>query len=132
MIDPALIEGHPVSQLAAKWLEWAKSPRNSTSSLLSLLLLYLEGLPNDNHWREEIKTAAYRLVQRPPQYAAALMVGDQEEFQKDQEENEDQWAALKPHLDILYREIKEAKTLPEVGNVLLENMFNSLQHLSDN
>jgi hypothetical protein len=133
MIDHKLIDQHPASQLAAQCLKSLKEPENSTTPLLQLTIAYLEkvlGEPNPQNYLEDVKQEAYRLMSQPAARVVELFCPDWEDLQAELEENPDQqWEILKENLDSLFQEMKEKKTVREIGSLLADNLFCSLCHL---
>ena len=136
MIDRALVDRHPVSRLAATYLRLLKVPVSPLATpLLALARAYLETLPvtaDPNSYREDLRQEADRLLGDPQDWVASLFVPDQETFQRDYLEAQpgQEWEVLSDHLERLRRELNPEKSALDVGKVLAENLFSSLQHLS--
>jgi hypothetical protein len=87
--------------------------------LLQQTIDYLEEQDGpDPQWvRGELLQRAYMLLAEPEEWVASLFLGDREEFEKDPD--------LASWLASLEKELAEAE---DPGQILVENLYNSLQH----
>lgn len=128
MIDKATLYSHPANLLAERFLE--ESHVSTMTQMMQLLLEYLIPLRGSDHL-ENLKLIMGRLLGEPPEEAAAFMVEDQEQLQRELAEPQaDQWEVLDRNLTVLYWKMLQKGSREEIGMLLAENLSNSVEHLS--
>ena len=101
--------------------------------MLQVAIKYLEELPEDPQgFVAELLQEARGLLTSRDSYVTSLLLGDQEEFQKELLERPGEAeTVLEEWRPVLERELAaaEAESPGAAGKVLAENLYNSLQHL---
>lgn len=127
MIDRKLIDGHPVSKLAAGLL---KESGDDLTPMLALVSEYLEPLrPNrrpGNNYLPDMQEMVSELARQPQAKVAELFTDDLETLEYDLEQEPNRWPVLKEHLDALYQRLKELSP-SAVAAALADNLFQNLR-----